>query len=180
MRLRAARCLTRNSHNSTRAWPPRADPAGLAPLLDPLQLHTRDAILIPVNDKSDTSHVVGGSHWSLLIYTRQDDCFRHADSCDSLNLDAAARVAGKLSLFLRRPAGASSAPQPVACAQQENGYDCGPYLMHHAECFVRGVALDADADRAASMRGHVRGVIASLIAAQSSSASPAAAAAAGV
>lgn len=37
-------------------------------------------MLFAVNDNEDGSAAGGGSHWTLLLYSRTANCFRHYDS----------------------------------------------------------------------------------------------------
>ena len=52
-------------------------------------------VLLPVNDNAED--VVGGSHWSLLIFHRPSQSFRHFDSMGRSNVSTARRVAAALA-----------------------------------------------------------------------------------
>ncbi|ELR17526.1 Ulp1 protease family, Cterminal catalytic domain containing protein [Acanthamoeba castellanii str. Neff] len=44
-----------------------------------LELEKRSMILMPINDNASIDHA-GGTHWTLLVYTKRDGKFRHYDS----------------------------------------------------------------------------------------------------
>ena len=78
---------------------------------------------IPIND--------GGTHWSLLVFSFAKRSFVHYDSShlntnDPFAKEMASTVA---SLFSFSTYSIDSAN----CAKQNNGYDCGVYLIMHAE-----------------------------------------------
>ncbi|XP_029201653.2 sentrin-specific protease 8-like isoform X1 [Acropora millepora] len=97
--------------------------------VEPLDLPSRKLVFFAVND-SDSTHSAGGSHWSLLVYERQRNIFHHYDSFSSHNSPAARSLAKKMEPFL---AAKSSHFVEDRCPQQENGYDCGVYLICFAE-----------------------------------------------
>lgn len=102
----------------------------LALFLEPLALASRRWVFLAVNDNSHQT--AGGSHWSLLLYRRDENRFCHYDSQSGSNSLHARRIALKLQAFLG--AGSSLAqfgeePAPV----QQNSYDCGMYVICNAE-----------------------------------------------
>jgi len=127
--------------------------------LQPLQLEQAELILLAVNDAEDPS-IPGGSHWSLLVYSRQALAFYHLDSGGGVNRDDAQRLARKLHWFLdsrrrhtapARPLSVPSLPsrpspscsasefrfEDVEVPAQGNGYDCGVHVLCHAENATR-------------------------------------------
>ncbi|CAG0884292.1 unnamed protein product [Cyprideis torosa] len=72
-----------------------------------------DLVLVPVNDCTDPEVVLGGSHWSLLVWEKQTNTSYHLDSTESNgNLSAAEQVAGRLF---------SEKPSPPPSVAQMNG-----------------------------------------------------------
>ncbi|XP_072408980.1 sentrin-specific protease 8 isoform X1 [Chiloscyllium punctatum] len=97
----------------------------LAIFLEPLALAQKSLVFLAVNDNS--VQAAGGSHWSLLCYNRDRNCFSHYDSCSNMNESHARKIAKKLQHFLGTK---SEVPfiedlSPV----QKNSYDCGMYVM---------------------------------------------------
>ncbi|ETP24459.1 hypothetical protein F441_02539 [Phytophthora nicotianae CJ01A1] len=104
-----------------------------------LNLTSRQLCIIPVTDNDS----LGGdsSHWSLLLY--RDGMFQHFDSSSGHNKHAARRVAEPFELLLQAAGrydgdGASRHVEEVQdVPQQQNGYDCGMYVLVLAEYFCR-------------------------------------------
>ncbi|KAG6590602.1 ubiquitin1-specific protease [Phytophthora cinnamomi] len=104
-----------------------------------VKLADRQLCLIPVTDNAS----LGGesSHWSLLLFA--DGQFRHLDSSAGHNRLAARRVAKSFERLLKATGrrdgeGAAARVEEVQSApQQQNGYDCGVYVLVLAEYFCR-------------------------------------------
>ncbi|KAJ7331229.1 hypothetical protein OS493_020011 [Desmophyllum pertusum] len=94
--------------------------------LEPLNLPSQKLIFFAVND-NDSKLSAGGSHWSLLMYNRQTNCFHHYDSFSCCNTSAARSLARNVEPFLT----AKQSPSFVEdrCPQQQNSYDCGVYVI---------------------------------------------------
>ena len=118
------------------------DPTTAAELLAPLELRAKQLVLLAVSDNPDVGHAGGGSHWSLLAFDRRTNVFLHLDSAPGGggNRGAARQLAGALSPLVRdQPAaGGGSSGQQLrlprfeeveGAPRQENGYDCGVYVM---------------------------------------------------
>ncbi|XP_055518854.1 sentrin-specific protease 8 [Leucoraja erinacea] len=101
----------------------------LAIFLEPLALNQKSLVFLAVNDNS--VQAAGGSHWSLLHYSRDKDCFSHFDSCSSMNESHARQIARKLQHFLGTK---SEVPFLEELAPvQKNSYDCGMYVICNTE-----------------------------------------------
>lgn len=83
-------------------------------------------VLAPVNDRKDDSKQ-GGSHWSLLMYTRNTDTYHHLDSLEPLNTSHAERLAARLS------GDPSVNVVKLRCRRQEQGVECGAYMLQFIE-----------------------------------------------
>jgi sentrin-specific protease 8 len=109
-----------------------SSPDEVAMFLAPLELPSKDLVLITVND-NDTVDQSGGVHWSLLSFIRKHNAFYHYDSMSKHNTLQAQRIASNLNLLL------SSTETPsfndIDCPQQSNSYDCGMYTI----CYTRYV-----------------------------------------
>jgi Ulp1 family protease len=111
-------------------------------------------IFVPINDIMNRSRASfmkpgGGSHWSLLLWTiaskdkTQDSTlptstFYHFDSSNGYNASAASVVSQKLIkvLYCNSPIIVQTTNTTVKeckSPQQNNGYDCGVYLLGFAE-----------------------------------------------
>ena len=97
--------------------------------IEPLNLSAKDYVFIPVND-SLSPDSPGGSHWSLLVFSRPDSCFYHLDSIAGSNACHAVRVAQRLKL-------STAAPIEPPCLQQSNPYDCGIVTCCNAELWAQ-------------------------------------------
>ncbi|KAK9302695.1 hypothetical protein QLX08_005416 [Tetragonisca angustula] len=78
--------------------------------LDPLNVSECKCIFFPLNN-CDRKDAAGGSHWSLLIFCKQDKTCYHFDSSKGYN----------------------------DCPQQDNGYDCGVYVLSLADVITKHV-----------------------------------------
>lgn len=121
-----------------------------------------------VNNNRDVSKANGGSHWSLLVYTRgrenehvrsskgRADVFAHFDSAGGINRGAADALAHAVAPWLGSPGARAAAETvnhaPAAAPRQTNGYDCGLYVLaaadavcaQHAENSVEHNTLDSN------------------------------------
>jgi len=116
-----------------------SEPDCIKVFLDPLEAHHKDYILLPVNDHNTSS--AGGTHWSLLVFSRLErKCF-HYDSLAGTNDSAARCLQSRLSRYLERSARLVKA----VCTRQDNGHDCGLFTLlnaqHAASCAATGLPL---------------------------------------
>ncbi|XP_053321007.1 sentrin-specific protease 8 [Spea bombifrons] len=91
--------------------------------LQPLDLPSKDLILLPVND--NTGSEAGGTHWSLLAYVRHIPIFLHYDSAPGTNAPHARLMARNLRTLLN---GCDSYREEHS-PSQHNSYDCGMYVV---------------------------------------------------
>lgn len=99
--------------------------------LDPLQAKDKKFIFLAVNDCENFSSP-GGSHWSLLVFSKPEDVFYHFDSSTGCNFDQARKIAFNISDYL----GCYNELQEMNTLQQSNSYDCGIHLL----CNVKNIA----------------------------------------
>ncbi|KAL8594739.1 hypothetical protein ACOMHN_051685 [Nucella lapillus] len=107
----------------------------LATALGPLNLPTKEFVFLPINDNFNTNKP-GGYHWSLLVFVRSKEEFRHYDSGHSCNADTAKDLMNRLQPYLHASKRGSKFVE-MDCPQQTNGYDCGMYVMCVAEHLCR-------------------------------------------
>lgn len=98
---------------------------------------TERFLLLPVSDRyspSSPGHASAGSHWSLLLVDAASGAAFHLDSLGECNRSAAVAVNSSILKLVQPCHGrnSSSSPTPfkVDCLQQqENGSDCGIYVL---------------------------------------------------
>lgn len=106
--------------------------AELSIFLDPLDAQDKNFIFLPLND-CEISDRPGGSHWSLLVFSKPELKFYHVDSAGS-NFRQARNLVGKLA-FALSPDGCDFEEQD--CLKQENWYDCGIHVLFNAEMIAK-------------------------------------------
>lgn len=98
--------------------------------LEPLDVNLKKFVFFALND-NNTPDMAGGSHWSLLAYSRPENCFFHLDSSQATNHDVAWEFASHIMPYLAK--GGSINFVDKECIQQSNGYDCGIHVIINAE-----------------------------------------------
>lgn len=96
--------------------------------LEPLSASSRQFIIFAINNNS--SFKAGGSHWSLCVFSKADNTFYHFDSNLSSNFSSCASLVKTLGPCFNCKI---SEIKEVDCLQQNNGYDCGIFVLCHAE-----------------------------------------------
>ncbi|XP_056648548.1 sentrin-specific protease 8-like [Diorhabda sublineata] len=99
----------------------------LGPLVNSIM---REFIFFALNDNQlvDSS---GGSHWSLLVFSRPEKMVYHYDSSQGSNDDQAVELGEKILKYFSFPV--QGKVQNMPCLQQTNGYDCGVHVLCNAE-----------------------------------------------
>jgi len=96
--------------------------------LEPLDAANKSFIFFPINDNQKDQ--AGGSHWSLLVFSRPEKAFYHFDSMNSSNQRQCENFIKRIKGFLN----VSTVELRAAhCLQQTNGYDCGIHVLCNAE-----------------------------------------------
>ena len=105
-------------------------------VLGPLKFEQKEITLFAMNDNEDVECPNGGSHWSLAAYHRRTNTIHHYDSMSGKN----SLVSGKLAAALK--CYAPNIPKIIHedCPQQQNGYDCGVYILAVAEMLCQRFA----------------------------------------
>ncbi len=123
----------------------------VADAVNPLNPLSKRLIFIPINDNDDETgmEAEGGSHWSLVMYDRATGQFNYYDASGDSNYRAALKTTAKIAHFLD-----SSIPynDPKAiklhsrkAPQQQNGFDCGMYMLAYSDALAQAGANDEKA-----------------------------------
>jgi sentrin-specific protease 8 len=98
-------------------------------IIDSLDPRSRKKIFFfAVNDNESSQ--AGGTHWSLLVFSKPESTFFHFDSIANINRSAALKISRLLQIGLNCP---TANFQDHDCAQQINSFDCGVHLLANAE-----------------------------------------------
>ena len=102
-------------------------------IIEDLGLRKADYAFFPVNN--NLSEKEGGSHWSLMIFSRKENTFYHLDPISGMNDGSVALLIKKLiDINTKFPE-----VKYVMCPRQRNGYDCGPYTLMFAEKIAENI-----------------------------------------
>lgn len=101
--------------------------------LEPLKAHRKNLLLFALND-NEFCEAAGGSHWSLLVFSKSDSKIYHFDSCSGLNRHQAIEFGQKLANYLGKPF--QDSVIEARCLQQNNNYDCGVHVLCNAEHII--------------------------------------------
>lgn len=92
--------------------------------LEPLKANEKLFIFFALNNNEADS--VGGTHWSLLVFSRPENKFYHFDSMNGFNLENCQHLVKVLKNALNC---VEADFENVQCLQQNNGYDCGIHVI---------------------------------------------------
>jgi sentrin-specific protease 8 len=109
-------------------------------MLSSMNLKEKQLIIIPVNDCNINSEEMGGTHWSLLVYISDKQCFEHYDShTGSINRYHAEDIVSILAPVLMpgRQSDLELDFTEMECTQQDNSYNCGVHVICNAEAVCR-------------------------------------------
>lgn len=104
-------------------------------LLEPLDAINYDYVFFAVNNCE--TNAAGGSHWSLLIYSRNESGFFHCDSMRYTNRLSAKMLVKKLKNYFFPKQ--HSIYVEISSPQQNNGYDCGLYVLCVADVAIEHI-----------------------------------------
>ena len=137
-----------------------------ASIVEDCDLTAKDLIFIPLNDADATSSTNRGTHWRLLIYCKSNASFHLYDSSSSssggtdLGTQANGLVnclapflinqngqVGETFTLLKPRTHMNSARRCTCvqekCPQQENGYDCGAFVISIVKFLYTSFSNDA-------------------------------------
>lgn len=111
------------------------DPSQYSIFLDAANVSDCKCILFPLNN-CESRDAAGGSHWSLLVCCKQDRTCYHLDSSKGFNNSIASKFAKNvMDCVLGKDERNKKFAEPN-CPQQDNGYDCGIYVLCLADVIV--------------------------------------------
>lgn len=102
-------------------------------------------LLVPVNNSK--SLFESGSHWSFMAYHVPSSTGIHLDSMRGNNDEVAKGLLEKLNLTVSvklRKEPKFVALSPSICPQQQDGCNCGVFLLLFADCLARAVLQGGD------------------------------------
>ena len=102
------------------------DSSEISIFLDPLNASEKKFIFFPLNN-CERRDSAGGSHWSLLVFSKVENTFFHFDSFGRSNENIARDFARNLDRYLLRKELGEFVE--TDCPQQENCVDCGLFVM---------------------------------------------------
>ncbi|KAI9582971.1 sentrin-specific protease 8 [Glossina fuscipes] len=100
------------------------DDGELETLFNQLEAPKKPFIFFVLND-NDSTHA-GGTHWSLLVFSRPEKTFFHFDSWGSSNTQASHQFVQRIKDALNCR---NCHVKAIRCLQQANGYDCGIHVI---------------------------------------------------
>lgn len=108
--------------------------------LDAVDAKGHDFVFFPLND-CDSRVDASGTHWTLLVYSRASEACYHYDSIQGAARMVAYDFAKNLIKYF---VGADISTtdkryREMCCPQQDNGYDCGLYVICLTELISRHI-----------------------------------------
>lgn len=102
--------------------------------LEPLKANEKQFIFLPLNDNNEVK--AGGSHWSLLVFSRPEETFFYYDSINNRGISLRT-----LRPFLCELAAALNCHEfdirQGECVSQSNSYDCGVHVLVNIEILAK-------------------------------------------
>lgn len=117
-------------------------------IFNSLEIYSKDKILFVLNDRDDPS-VVGGCHWSLLVFESGKSRFEYYDSIRPAKVTVARQIVSVVGPLLAKE---ETSFVVVDCHQQRNSFDCGMYVIE----FIRQQLklAEPETDIYQGMEGH--------------------------
>ena len=106
--------------------------------LTSFELEKKNLIFMPVCKKTNND-MVGGEHWTLLVYKKDENTWYHFDSIGTYNDAVARNLVDGVNKYLSK----NNKPNfvRVKCTQQNNGCDCGPYVGLFAKKLLKTLKI---------------------------------------
>ena len=129
----------------------------VAGILEPLGLQSRQIVLFSVSNNEDVEVPEGGSHWSLLVFRKGErggmDTFEHYDSAGAVNERAASGLVAAVAPYLCNSRRHKFTSSPAATPRQDNGHDCGLYVLAVADavCSAHELSQSGNVDEESTL-----------------------------
>ena len=98
-----------------------------------LNMTKYDWILFPISNRENPMEGDGGTHFSLLIFSKIEHRFLHFDPVKAINrrnaLDLMTNLMDRESVNNEGNLYKLPVFEEAKCAQQGNGFDCGPFII---------------------------------------------------
>lgn len=105
-------------------------------ILEPINAHKKSFIIFAINNNEENA--AGGSHWSLCVFSKPDNnAFCHFDSAGYFNHFACESLVNVMKNCLKLPK--AEFKRIDNCLQQNNAYDCGIYVLCHADLVCKTI-----------------------------------------
>lgn len=121
------------------------DPDQYIIFLDPFSISECKCILFPLNN-CDRKDAAGGTHWSLLIFCKGDKTCYHFDSAKGYNASIASKFAENVMSCVLDKNEPNKRFVEVDSPQQNNGYDCGVYVLCLADIITNHILKNERVD----------------------------------
>ncbi|XP_076236314.1 sentrin-specific protease 8 [Calliopsis andreniformis] len=95
-------------------------------------------IFFPLNN-CDSRDAAGGTHWSLLVYCKEEKTCYHLDSSKGCNYNIASEFAKNIINYVLNKDECGRKLVEPNCPQQDNGYDCGIYVLCLADVIIEHI-----------------------------------------
>jgi sentrin-specific protease 8 len=102
----------------------------------PLNFANKSYIVFAVNDQTSIESA-GGTHWSMCVYSRNECSLFHFDSSSNANYRASLKIFKILKACLNLSN--EFKLKQMECLQQNNSYDCGIYVLCHADIVYKTI-----------------------------------------
>ncbi|MCP4254983.1 MAG: hypothetical protein GY775_16575, partial [Candidatus Scalindua sp.] len=103
-----------------------------------LKINESEWVLYPINNKTDVNEINGGTHWSLLLYSKKDRTYYHFDPIQSMNESHAKHMILNTLDYDTFEKGLPNYVE-MKCERQTNGHDCGPYIMMYMAAIIENI-----------------------------------------
>lgn len=116
------------------------DADGVQEAVRGFELESRQIVLCPINDSRHGLQEDGGTHWSLLVGVARPIRGPGGEGFEFVHYDSAQTSRRSLRQAQRVVAQLAGDPAEVRagpCAQQENDFDCGVYVLLFSEVIVK-------------------------------------------
>ncbi|KAK9511856.1 hypothetical protein O3M35_000437 [Rhynocoris fuscipes] len=109
--------------------------------LDPLGFNSKDYAVMILNDCDDKKSA-GGTHWSLLVFSKPEHTFYHIDSLHGHNAYCAKTLATKIAQYV----GDNYVYRfhDTVTLKQRNSYDCGVFVLCNLDNVLKNISKNSN------------------------------------